>query len=374
MPWTDSASFRANNCKAIGAITNGIDYYSFSPPGTTVEGSAGGVQQQVKISPDEPHEHPLSMALASPSNIVLPPDLIPTLPPLAGSYQSAQFYYLNETQTGVLALGDFNAPRYTIPGHLLIGLKNLKAIGAKQLIVDVTNNGGGVVCTAEWLHRIIAGARNTTIPQAGFYTEARAQPLAQAITATMVEGLDPRNRLLYTPVGRSFANNTPFEWDYDWLKDPVRKVINGREDFFSQKLGQECQPFGTVEPPDEELFDPKKVVIVSNGHCVSSCSLFSVRSFPFPASFSNCVFDQAGLGRYEQTVWRKDRCLRWPQHRETAILPYRWRRGGRVPRYQLSDKDHQAEGSLPVSSRLPYQLQCWYYLEARFRYLGHREA
>ena len=62
---------------------------------------------------------------------------------------------------------------------------------------------------------------------------------------------------------------------YDWLATPVRKVINGHQDAFSQRLGQECQPF-TSDPPAEALFDPKKVAIVSNGRCASSCSLFSV--------------------------------------------------------------------------------------------------
>ena len=201
-----------------------------------------------------------------------------------GSYSVAQFYYLNETQTGVLALGSFTAPSFTeFQQSLLAGLQSLKSAGAKQLIVDVTNNGGGFICAAHWLHRIIAGPKNTTEPQAGLYTEARAQPLAQAITAAIANGADPDVELLYNPLNWAFGNNTPFPEDYDWLKDPVRKVINDREDFFGQRLGRECQPF-SFDPPAEGLFDPKKVAIVTNGRCASSCSLFSVsfysRSFP----------------------------------------------------------------------------------------------
>ena len=156
-----------------------------------------------------------------------------------------------------------------------MGLQNLKAAGAKQLIVDVTNNGGGFICIAHWLHRIIAGAKNTTKPQAGLYTETRAQPLAQAITAAIAEGADPYNNLLYNPLRWSYSNNTLFPEKYDWLKYPVKKVINGRKDAFSQKLGQECQPF-EINAPAKGLFDPKKVAIIGNGHCGSSCSLFSV--------------------------------------------------------------------------------------------------
>lgn len=43
------------------------------------------------------------------------------------------------------------------------------------------------------------------------------------------------------------------------------------------RLGQECQPESfPYAPPTEALFDTSKVVIVSNGRCASSCSLFSI--------------------------------------------------------------------------------------------------
>ena len=289
MAWTDSASFRANNCKAT-AGTNGVDYYA-SSPAPAVEDSAARVQQQPRISPDEARKHPLNVILddTPPSNVVLPPELVPALPSLGGSYSVAQFYYLNETQTGVLALGSFTASSFTtFQQNLLTGLQNLKAAGAKQLIIDVTNNGGGYVCIAHWLHRIISGAKNTTEPQAGLYTETRAQPLAQAITATIASGADPNFELLHNPVNWAFGNNTVFPENYDWLKEPVRKVINAHEDSFSQKLGQSCQPF-SLDPPTEELFDPKKVAIVGNGRCASSCSLFSV-SFFCSSWFSELFF------------------------------------------------------------------------------------
>jgi hypothetical protein len=278
LPWTDSASFRANNCKATDT-TNGIDYYSI--PSGHDDDSTDKVQQQPKLSPDDRRKYALDVMIddAPPSDLILPPDLVPTLSPLGGSYSVAQFYYLNDSQTGVLALGSFSADSFDdLQQNLLTGLQNLKAAGAKQLIIDLTNNGGGFVCIAHWLHRIIAGSKSTTVPQAGLYTETRAQPLARAITAAIANGADPEFFLMYNPLNWAFANNTRFPAEYDWLKDPVRKVINGNEDFFSQKLGQECQPF-SIDAPVEGLFDPTKVAIVSNGRCASSCALFSVSLF-----------------------------------------------------------------------------------------------
>jgi hypothetical protein len=72
-----------------------------------------------------------------------------------------------------------------------------------------------------------------------------------------------------------FTNNTRFPADFNYLANPVKKTINLRPDAFSPRLGQECQPFER-DPPSVQLFDPKKVAIVSNGRCASSCSLFSI--------------------------------------------------------------------------------------------------
>jgi len=211
-----------------------------------------------------------------PSNIVLPPELQPPVPAVNGSSQVSQFYMLKDNITGVLALGSFSSNSFFgLQTSLLDGLTNLTRLGATQLVVDVTNNGGGFICVAHWLHRIISGPRNSTEPNAGLYTQTRASPLARLIVKQIVAGEDPKEFLMYNPLNFKFGNNTDFPAKYDWLEDPVKKVINGHDDAFSQRLGQECQPFDFA-PPAQALFDPKKVAIVGNGRCASSCSLFSI--------------------------------------------------------------------------------------------------
>jgi hypothetical protein len=65
-------------------------------------------------------------------------------------------------------------------------------------------------------------------------TETRAGPLAQLIVDHIVNnGADPNNQLLYNPLNWIFTNNTPFPADFNWLQNPVKKVINGRPDAFS---------------------------------------------------------------------------------------------------------------------------------------------
>ncbi|KAJ3735806.1 hypothetical protein DFJ43DRAFT_1212282, partial [Lentinula guzmanii] len=280
--FTDSASYRANNCLATNE-TNGVDMYAVSHS-TAQQHSEEPLpvayfQQQPLISRKEARRHPMNVFIdALPlSDIDLPEVMQPSEPALNESYSVAQFYMLSDNITGVLALGSFSAANFSAFQYsLLDGLVKLKSLGATQLLVDVTNNGGGYICIAHWLHRIIIGSRSTTEPQAGLDTTTRAGLLAQLIVQKIVkDGMDPDTLLYYNPTQWTNASNIPFSAETEWL-EPLQKVsINGHEDVFSQRLGQECQPFD-VEAPQKGFFKAKDVAIISNGRCASSCSLFSI--------------------------------------------------------------------------------------------------
>ncbi|PPQ63478.1 hypothetical protein CVT24_005135 [Panaeolus cyanescens] len=255
-PFTDSKSYRANNCVATNK-TNGQDYYSGNfnldayqqslPPIATF-------QQQPTLRPDEYHKYPMNVLLDGlpPTDIVLPEHLHPRTPPLNSSYSVGKFYVLDDKVTGVLALGSFSAQNFTTFGKsLLKGLNELKEKGAKQLIVDVTNNGGGYICIAHWLHRIIVGPSETTVPQAGLDSVIRAGPLAQLIVKSIAQGMDPLELLSYNPKQWTNATHHQFPAAANWIK-PYPIEINGHQDAFSQRLGQECQPFDW-DAPDEVL-------------------------------------------------------------------------------------------------------------------------
>ncbi|KJA21567.1 hypothetical protein HYPSUDRAFT_55453 [Hypholoma sublateritium FD-334 SS-4] len=294
VPFTDTASWRANNCVAIDG-TNGEDIFDTSSPSAN---SPNLPLVKFKQQPDIPvameRKHPVNVMMdtSPPSDIVLPPTLTPALPILSGSQNVTQFFMLKDGKTGVMALGSFSDTNFNnfLLG-MLSGLQALKSQGATQLIVDVvrfsskvdhfhtltsffkTNNGGGFICAAH-----IVGPKSTTVPQAGLDTKARDGPLAMLITTKIVtSNIDPDGELLYNPVNWANASDVFFAPGTNWLQPPVDLTINGRADAFSQRLGEECAASGfPTTPPATALFDPKKVVVVSNGRCASSCSLFSV--------------------------------------------------------------------------------------------------
>ncbi|KAK1224601.1 hypothetical protein PQX77_012496 [Marasmius sp. AFHP31] len=267
--FTDMASWRAENCIAKAA-TNGVDLYDETTTNRVSETRPVALsQQQPPVSAEDARRHPMNVILDGVPllDIDLPEVLVPEGEALNSSYAVAQFYRLEEEDkdVGVLALGSFSTRRFNnFQRGLVDGLKELKELGAKKLIVDVTNNGGGYICIAHWLHRIIVGPKSTSEPQAGLDTAARAGPLAQLIVRKIADGGDPEEYLEYNPVLWRNASHVKFENGTDWMKPLDVRRVNGYEDAFSQRLGQECQPF-LMDPPEKALFEPQDVVIISNG-------------------------------------------------------------------------------------------------------------
>ncbi|KAJ7703099.1 hypothetical protein B0H17DRAFT_1041664 [Mycena rosella] len=276
--FTDGESYRENNCVSV-AGTNGYDVYDLASVSehTHAMPPVAYFQQQPLIS-NQDRRRPINVMLdGTPlSDVELPEESHPTTAALNESYSVAQFYLLPDNITGVLALGSFSAGNFSVfMASLLDGLQELKALGATHLIVDVTNNGGGYICIAHWLHRILIGPKATTEPQAGLDTCTRASTMAQLIVEKINKGADPKELLSYHPSQWKNSSNVPYSVETHWLRPTVDLTINGHQDAFSPRLGAECQPF-EMAPPDHGLFAPENIAILSNGRCGSSCSLFSI--------------------------------------------------------------------------------------------------
>lgn len=91
-------------------------------------------------SPDPQESEPtLRVAEVKPTEIVLPPSLKPSLPPLGESYKDIQFYVL-EDKTGVLVMGSFDGySEDSIKCKLYQGLQKMRGMGVEKLIIDLVS-------------------------------------------------------------------------------------------------------------------------------------------------------------------------------------------------------------------------------------------
>ncbi|KAG9080928.1 hypothetical protein FRC06_005995, partial [Ceratobasidium sp. 370] len=218
-----------------------------------------------------------SLVLDGPlSNVELPPRLSPgtslnTVGPM-------RWYMLDDGKTAVLHLSSFSGKFRPLQQGVLDGLKQVKSKGATRLLIDLTNNGGGIICLAAWLHRVLAGPVPGLNKQPGFDGSVRAQDLPKKIVSKIVSnnaGVDPNRELMYNPLNWKNANGDVFTSTFNWLNPSINAQVNGITDKFSQKIGDICLPF-FLTPPPTKPFEFKDIAIMTNGRCASSCSLFSI--------------------------------------------------------------------------------------------------
>ncbi|CAE6472690.1 unnamed protein product [Rhizoctonia solani] len=214
-----------------------------------------------------------SLVYDEPQDISLPEHLLPT--GSVSGYGAVNWHMLDDGKTAVLWLASFDGRAIEIRKALLNGLNAVKAKGAQRLLIDVTNNGGGQICIASFLHRILAGPQPGLDVQPGLDGSVRAQDLPQKMVAKIIAGgLPEGDTSYYNPPNYKGANGTEFAANFNWLDPPINMQVNGVPDKFSQKIGDTCLPF-SLTPPTTQPFEFENIAILSNGRCASACSLFS---------------------------------------------------------------------------------------------------
>ncbi|QRW11559.1 peptidase family S41 protein [Ceratobasidium sp. AG-Ba] len=295
--FTDTKSFWANNCRPV-LVTNGSPNNNIAAS-SSLNSSKVGAQLLAK---EDPYSRPARfqsdpirpqvkdgkwMAASSlvndgpQNNVLLPPRLSP--PVSVSGREAMQWYMLDDGKTAVLRLSSFSANATGMfPSIILLaaldGVNKVRAKGATRLLIDLTNNLGGSVCLAAWLHRILAGPQPGIGTQPGLDGSVRAQELPQKIVTKIVANhtrVDPYNRLLYNPLQWKDTNGKRFSPTLNWLNPPVGVQVNGVFDRFSRRVGDICLPFG-LTPPSTQPFKFENIAIMTNGRCASSCSLFSI--------------------------------------------------------------------------------------------------
>ncbi|KAM5545927.1 hypothetical protein V8D89_000053 [Ganoderma adspersum] len=265
-PFTNGADFWAKNC-VPNAQTNGIDYKN-----------TGEMEKLVKRSPQRARK----MAKASRIDkqkvaVGLPTQFEPTAPKLNGSEGVIKSYILPDGKTGVMFVSSFEPDdANAFMTDVQTAFTQFKAKGVSQLLLDLTNNGGGYVCLGQFLHAFLVGKKNLgDFKNPGFQSTMRASPLAQKILTSVISlGLNDTISF-YTPDNWAFLNDTQMPLNHNYMAPTTTRKINGKEFIESQRFADACEATFNVDIPEEPYFALDKIAIIGNANCASTCAMFT---------------------------------------------------------------------------------------------------
>ncbi|KAI0772829.1 hypothetical protein BD413DRAFT_35102 [Trametes elegans] len=266
-PFTNKDDFWDNNCKADNT-TNGVDLKEEKPDGLF------RLKQQMprRFLKSEVIDESIKKTI-----LPLPSQFRPSLAPLNGSEGVVKSYVLPDNKTGVLFVGSFypDDPWAFFP-DVASSVKLIKEAGAQQLLVDVTNNGGGYVTLGAFLQLYLMGSKSLrSFPNPGFQTAIRVGPLAQKIVESAIALNITSELSYYAPDNWLFPNNTKFPFTHNYLSNVTKKEINGQEYLESERFLDGFYELLGVDIPEEAQFDPTNIAIVGNGQCASTCAHFT---------------------------------------------------------------------------------------------------
>lgn len=288
--FTNAKTLWANNCRATRSTNGGTLFDSSSRTQLkTVAGLESPGSEDPLAQPARFQRDPIvpqvvdgrrlatsSLVVDGPEfDIALPERLAPSSP--VSSVGAMDWYVLDNGTTAVLQMSSFSGTFRNLQQGVLDGIRAVKAQGANKLLIDLTNNGGGIICLAAWLHRVLAGPQPGLDVQPGLNGSVRAKDLPQKLVANIIAnttGVDATDSY-YNPSNWRDVNGQKFPANFNWLNPPVDMLVNGVLDKFSQRVGDTCLPF-SMTPPATQPFEFDNIAIMTNGRCASSCSLFSI--------------------------------------------------------------------------------------------------
>ncbi|KAI9227682.1 MAG: hypothetical protein DHS80DRAFT_24040 [Piptocephalis tieghemiana] len=206
---------------------------------------------------------------------VPPPVLVANGPGFAFFTQTLQDDRTIVAVLTISEMGLWDAPWMT---SFARGMKGVKASGAKRLIIDVSNNLGGNICTARSFASALKQPSSKSFPDLDkpWVTRFRDTPLAKVFAnVSLAEGAPSP----YNPTHYLDSQLKPRGPNMDAFIPGVTRSPPGPYPY-TDDLVDSCDGSVVPEPliapfnKGETTWDPSQMIILSNGLCGSSCAQF----------------------------------------------------------------------------------------------------
>jgi hypothetical protein len=154
----------------------------------------------------------------------------------------------------------------------------LTKAGVENILIDTSNNGGGIVSLSQLAQRLFTGADLLTVNN--FETVFRKSPLTEAFHRHYIDNPNLSQEDFFAPGYWRPAHGIESLGRGDNIFEPGETFrINGRNFATSNRLSDPLSLIQTFDEvfglPDKPPFAPDKIVFTGNGLCGSACAAFT---------------------------------------------------------------------------------------------------
>lgn len=259
--WTDASSFWSKNC-APRTATDGQEGEEGTKPKkhTEQELFAPGPEEIVQLkhvrttNPSNTNEAGVMDEVVNPKPILTGPDF--------------GFFVVERTgksPIGVFAMTGYENANEEWTSKIQQGFTELSRRGVRKVVLDMSNNGGGTICTAYKLLQLI-----TPQVHRPFATDFRVGKVVTKLTQAAYrfgQTLFHPSNWVDARTGRSFRDMSIIS------PSRSRSLTAGKiaPVPYSQLVLDGCRASWDFQLP----FQPKDMILLSNGFCASSCAIFA---------------------------------------------------------------------------------------------------
>jgi hypothetical protein len=157
---------------------------------------------------------------------------------------------------------------------LIQGMDNFTTSGVESVLIDTSNNGGGVIVLNQLAQRLFTGAKYEQ--DNNFHNVLRDSPLAQALAKRT---LDVGARTAQYSPTRYRQGDSLLSSGSNLFSPGASREVNGQTLQMSNELQTSIRfleiLYDRYSLPTEAPFAPENIVFTGNGLCGSSCSSFT---------------------------------------------------------------------------------------------------
>jgi hypothetical protein len=249
--------------------------------------------------------------------------------------EDASFYQVDDS-TAVLVIPAFMPQSSVRFGRTLTnGFQEMYNRGLSRIIIDISNNGGGIVCWGYTLAHLLLNEYNPF-----GRADMPVVPLSLAYAQAAIDN-DVHDTVWSPDTWHQIDSEDTLPFTMDWFVPGHNHTRGGVEGTYSELFRDQCDVlYKVMHLPEGMSFKPSQIKVVSNGYCFSTCAFFSrhmqesyniatfatggVSYIPMGIATSpgNQVLDLDSTIAYAEKLGMKDHPLSPPGFPTTAQMTY----------------------------------------------------